>query len=570
MTVSSYIEASRSSAYPNTPIRLWRHTCAYITFSLFVFLGACADYENNDYYPEHSIQSHTPTPARLYTTPPFGLTFTCALLECSELKELKIENRGGSVLGIEHLSLPQHDSFQINLFKESSPGWFDSIDFPSRQYPIFLQAAESIILRVHHRPSAIPQKDKEKAIQIHWFDGRKPQSINNLNKEKLPIHTLKLKNATPELKTTAINMGYVAPGNTKIQNIHILNPQKNKSILAVRHIDWQQHKKQPLRYGLGWLPHADPHQAIKIPIVYQPKHVQTSRNTSLIYIHGQKKPLLVDIKATSHQNPKIRLDEIKLGRLQYGAIPYGQMAKKTLTFHNDGGRDAMLTIETLGISDGMVLDWPKRRIIKVLESTSISMRLSCQQGGQHFGQLRATLTSIDNDGLDTALDSTDIKIEAFCDKPEINVMPRTIEFPLLAANWQRKSLPLRISNHGHGPLTIEKINIENKAEVTYRIKTSKPLPLTLQPGDPDILVFVHVKTHQEGSIKSMLQIKSNDVYTPEVYIPVELKVDGCEKVCPLAYATADCSQGRCQIAACTHSWYDTNNNPDDGCECSAD
>ena len=539
----------------------------FLTLMTFVWISCIPQSElvdclENPNSPVCLDNTKSSSPASLYVAPPFGLSFTCVLLECEQTLTLKVENRGGGSIALSDIELrnnatdaPLDFSFQVSNHEQ-----YDSQDpslTPARDGSVAARTDSPIYIHVTYKPQ--DGINDSATLRLEWFDGRDEFVDAEINRVELPIAARVLEAAEASLETASLDFGFIATGNSNTKVARLTNISRNDAVLGVLDIQLTPETSSAFQIGVGWTSFVNPNDEIQIPITFRPTQDTLSYGTLQILTNASTEPYEVTLSGTSISNSEIRLEPRLDESIDFGTIRANEASTREITLINAGGTNGEFRVSIEGADGVFSTDLTEDpTALNSMASKTFNVIASPTRGGD----LEATLIL----DMDNGQEPIRVGLRGFCSAPRIKA-PQLVTLASIVQSWTSDASLIDISNNGVGDLIISEISFELGSSDQIRLGDFLPLPATLSPSDPPLQIPVIMTANNLGPANARMLISHNGMDGPIRQVEISSEVLKCEEGCPIENGYPNCMSGECDIDSCHSGWHDQNENAADGCEC---
>lgn len=526
-----------------------------------------------------------PTPARIFVTPPFGLTFTCVLLGCHETLTLKVENRGGGTVALSEMTLLTPDGetpgdFHLHLsdvpIGEESRAIGPSLQ-PSGETPAEAGDGSPLYIRITYRPSD-GQADQA-LLKLRWFDGRIPYHEAVSHTVELSVNARVLSTSEADLETPALNFGFSPLATTAVAPVELANVSHSDALLTVLDARFLDGTPDVFQIAPGRTPVVNPGSTLSLPIHFTPTEALSYRGELELITNDIVGYYIIPIMGTGHKDALLTLTLPAAAplapcsprnapcpteapsSLNFNHIRLGNVHTESVEITNHGGTATTVTL-SLDQND-QVFSLPEGTDLSIgpLETVSVEISAAPRAGGAFAGTLRV-LPSHPQHPLE-------VPLEGECDAPQLS-MVAPLWFPPLVETWTSAPQSLSVINSGTGELLVTQAEFDVGSSPFFSFGGPLPVPITLGPEDPPLELPVVFHGGALGEATAAILLHTNSVERPIERVHVEGAVISCDQGCPTPNGDPQCYSGECEIGACHPGWHNTNERLVDGCECAED
>ena len=573
-------------------LRLFPLTSLILFLVLGAPLGCVPKTETVDCvkFPESAVckpRAQAENPSRIYVTPPFGLTFTCALLGCEETLTLTVESKGGGSVSLHEVSLQNPDGTSPNDFRLHLSDLAPS-DAGEPQGPSLVPSDDSPLEATKDRPLYItityqPSDgiSDNSTLGIKWFDGRIPFEEAEIHDLSFSVSARALTIGEAQLQTESLNFGFTPLTTTATATVELSNLPQSNSLLTVLDARLSEETSPAFELGLGWTPVVNPGESIIIPIHFTPDLATSYQGSLELITNDIIGAYTIPIMGTGHEGALLTLtlpgapypapplcgstDNASppppSPPLRFHAVRRGETSTTQVEITNHGGTPTTGTV-VLEQEGSVFTVTPSSEVtLAPLERVTLDVSASPDTGGPFAGVLQL----IPEHSQETLL----LPLEGVCEAPRISVATSP-HFPPLVETWTSPPTMLSLQNTGTGELLITHAEFDVGSSPFFSFAGPLPLPAALSPDDPPLELPIVLTGGVLGEINASLLVHSTDIDNAVTRISLQGTVVSCDEGCPTPNGSPFCYSGSCEVSSCEAGWHDTNFEANDGCECGED
>lgn len=493
-------------------------------------------------------------PFRGLVVTPHQLAFTCVTPGCDATLTVTVSSTTTRRVAIKRIVLSDdtHPDFTVT---------------PSQSAPFILGAASSFTIDVRYAPASSPDTTAL-ALLVTYTDASATESPDRIEPGELNVPLVRRVVGEPllEARPPLLSFGVVRVGASKtlaaeVRNDGFGNVAMDVDVADAGHPD--VHVAFPSQRSL--LPDA----GLQLPISFTPtveEYVRTEVGIGSTTPGAH--PVTVTVEGTSHAWGRIGIEPEETG-LDFGPVPKGAAdgGSVTLRVANFGGQP--LNISGIVISDaGVAQDGgaAASTITASLAGTTLQplerVPLTVTLHPTAAGPLNETITFHSDDPVRPMLA---LPVTALVTQPQVHLTPGALAWGTVPMGWVL-TRPIEIRNVGYGPLTLKHVTMVGGTSNLFTLSNVPQLPLKLE-RDQRVAVQVEFRAETNATFSGSVSVETDDPITPFAEVALSATGGSCAAGCPIANGTPDCTTGRCSVGTCDASWYDTNLDPSDGCEC---
>ncbi|MFO0599290.1 MAG: choice-of-anchor D domain-containing protein [Myxococcaceae bacterium] len=496
--------------------------------------------------PQNPMTNGVPAFRGLVSTPP-QLAYTCVVPGCDTTLTVKVQSNVNRRIAIKRIVLSSMTEDEYTI----------TTDQPA---PFILGAASDFAIDVRFAPRRAPT-DGALNLLVTYTDASAEMSADRIEAGELKIPLVKRLVGEPQLavKPGSISFGVVAPMARKELPVTVSNAGFGNIALEVDRAD------SGVAVVTVALPQSSaliPDASVPVPFVFAPMTEQYLKGEVEI---GSSTPgvdsVFVGVEGTSYTTPRVAL-EPEEAAIDFGEIPKGMRQMVTVKVANVGGLP--LQISSLSATD------PSNRVtvtfqggmtmatLMPLQRLSIDVAIN----GSMPGVIDVPLHIVSNDPVRAMLD---IPIRATITEPKIETTPTALDFGTVPMGWV-VSKSIELKNVGYGALTIKRITFVGGTSNLYAFKNLPSLPAKLDRNSRAAF-DVEFRAQATANFQGSVSIETDDPLNPFAEVTLNATGGSCATACPIAHGTPSCNNGSCTIGMCNATYFDTNGDPADGCEC---
>ena len=548
---------------------------------------------------------------KLFVDPPFGLGFSCVLLECDEQKELVVENKGGGYLALSEIFVisEQETDFSLQFYQLDENKERTEILPPTKAEAHTLINDQKLFILVTYQPSdAIEDIAK---LRIRWYDGNQEYDNSVIVDTDFDLTAHFQTVAKAEILTDELNFPYTEPTSAHTAYVEIKNISTKDTILGVDQISLTENSAETLSIDLGWRGYANPGAIIKVPVTFSPTSPQVAEGNLSITLNDAQAPYDIPIKATSIRGGRLTLLTPSLPELDFGTVFFNATKTLSAQVQNQGSDPIQVTSTLTHGTDYFQLIPQEDFVLATLEKKRVEVKAIGALGGTLSGNLTLSASEVsdadnaanansdqttadesdtphteqdsagededEDEDEDTEQDSTaqppetttdiNITLVASCEAPVLSTEQNHIYFSPLVVGWIADTQSFKISNTGTGHLIISNIEFEIGSSNQIELAHSIPMPISITPEETPVELGVRLRAGLLGSANATLLLTTNAIDQPLVRLEIEGSVITCIEGCPLPHSSPNCFSGSCQIENCDDGYHDLDAASTTGCEC---
>lgn len=488
----------------------------------------------------------SPAPAKKpgLSADPRWLTFQCVKPGCDTSQTVTVIQEGSRRIAVKRIVLS--DAKRTDFVVETP------------QKPPFVIPG-SIDVTVRHAPVPGGSQD-DLNLLVTYTDASADESPDRVEPGELTIPLLRRLIGEPAMVATPgqIEFGAAWIGDTVTKSISVENAGYGNISLDLSKVESDSEDVQPaaLPANASLLPG----EKLELPVTFTPtasrftKATLTIRSTDPLV-----KPATVVALATSLTYPAPLADPASV---DFGEVPRHTAKTAQVTLTNQGGSE--LTLSDLVVTDGgddveaALPTADKTLALQPLESATLTVKLTSKTAGD----VDASVNLTTNDNSHKTLS---IPVRATVLEPKAAATPAALDFGKVNKGWS-KMLPFTVENAGWGDLKVNAVAMVQGSSELFTLRTLPVLPATLKRGEK-LDLNVEFRANATGEFDGSVSVQTNDPNTAALLVPLAAEGTTCEQACVVANAVPTCATGTCAIDACNSTWYDTNGDVEDGCEC---
>ncbi|MEO1230832.1 MAG: choice-of-anchor D domain-containing protein [Myxococcota bacterium] len=494
--------------------------------------------------PDPIVEFEPPPPG--LSAAPQWLTFICIDPECASTRTATVSVVGERALAVRRVVLSDEDpAFAVRL---KTPA------------PFIVEPGDSFEVEIDHLPSGSPPPE-DPSVRIAYTDASPVENDDRIppGELEIPLVRRRIGEARLEVSPDRLNLGVVAPGQTRGGQLELTNVGFGTVGLVISEV-----RSEPSAdIQIGPLPSSIPAGGKDaLDVSWSPPQEQFLQGSLSFTLAGSvSPPVTVPVVGTSIQSPRVAFEPGS--DIEFGPVAVGQSKQVTVQVWNRGGQP--LTVESPVLrnvpdSAEMSLAWSPAppESIAPLESASLVLNLEAKASDRLVAELEIRSS-------DPTQPLVTLPITALLSKPQAEIAPRALDFGSVPQGWTR-GLPVEITNVGFGELEIRNLTFVLGSSALFTLRSVPRLPARLLNGER-IAFEVEFRSEAAASFSGSLAVESNDAERPFQEVSLAARGATCEDGCPIQNGVPDCSSGMCAVGSCDARWYDADLDPATGCEC---
>ncbi|MEE2960476.1 MAG: choice-of-anchor D domain-containing protein [Myxococcota bacterium] len=343
---------------------------------------------------------------KLFVDPPFGVGFSCVLLECDEQKGLLVENKGGGYLALSEIFVvsEQETDFSLQFYQLDENEERTEIAKPAKAEPLTLINNQKLFIVVSYQPSdAIEDIAK---LRIRWYDGNQEYDNSVIVDTDFDLTARFQAVAKAEVLTNALNFPYTEPTSTHTAYVEIKNISTKDTILGVNQIQLSENSADTLSIDLGWRGYANPGETIKVPVIFSPTSEQVAEGNLSITLNDRQEPYDIPIKATSITGGRLTLLTPFLPELDFGNLFFNASKTLSLEVQNQGSESIQVTSTVTNGTDYFHVIPQEDFVLGTLEKKVVEVTVIGALGGTLSGNITLSASELSENTTNANGDET--------------------------------------------------------------------------------------------------------------------------------------------------------------------
>ncbi|HCF56451.1 MAG TPA: hypothetical protein DFS52_00440 [Myxococcales bacterium] len=483
-----------------------------------------------------------PKPPGLESEPRW-LTFKCVKPGCDETLDVTIRQVGARKLAIKRVVLSEPDRTEYSIESELSA-------------PAIVN--EQFKVSVRYRPIGGPVKGDVKLL-VTYTDASPEEGEGRIPPGEVSVPLLRRLVGEPVLVASPARLvfGAVSPGESRSLPLTVSNAGSGNSSLVISAVD----SDEPT-IGAQALPALGlaPGSSTEVQMGYAPQAAAYSEARLLVRSAGDMvAPVEVLAVGTSLPDPTVAA--LPAEGLDFGRVEKGTQKRASIEVVNRGG--APLELESVRVvgNANLAATLPNEATsltLAPLESVEVMVWLSSETSGDIDAYVELTTN-------DPSARLFSVPVVGMVTAPHA-VAPGSIDFGKVPKGWVL-TRPITVQNEGWGELEVKGLTLVLGSSDLFTLRSLPSLPLSLERHQK-LGLEVEFRAEAMGPFQATLSVETNDPGGRFLEVPIRATGSTCAEGCPLENAVPSCVGNECSIASCESGWFDTDGEPENGCECS--